>query len=433
MYNSIMGDEFMIEIKYEENEKVDNLYNEIKNIILSKKDNQSFKYNFKQHHLYEESKYPGISKNYYNESGAVEFENVDGKIIRLEIERWHPHKHNGCSGLNGNPCLTAVIYEIENEEKKVLWELNVKSGTLYYKAEVSNLEIPNDILQEKYISFNSNIEENVVLEIIENEIELENQSVESQDSRNLFEEIVNLYNKYKCLEQGKDELLLKRKKDIEEATDKIIKYYSQKLIQTDEDITSTKKELNDFDKLFAKYSTFNIDLIGNAIQQLISIVECEEYLYEEVMHKLKKRVHGVMDSWDEDVLSNVNIVVRKDKLVNYYDSCSEFVIDDLIKKGDAILLCRQCINSHNNEIIFYTSKDGQVSCYFDFGKFDYVKEFIDSIVQYRFQNNMIEFTEKDMITLVKEFVNEHKNIIMKNYDSRLKEKTLSLKLDSYNV
>ena len=46
----------MIEIKYEENEKVDNLYNEIKNIILSKKDNQSFKYNFKQHHLYEESK-----------------------------------------------------------------------------------------------------------------------------------------------------------------------------------------------------------------------------------------------------------------------------------------------------------------------------------------------------------------------------------------
>lgn len=126
----------MIEIEYKEKEKVDNLYKKVKNIILNKKDNQSFDYNHKQHHLYEESEYPGVSKNYYNESGSVEFENINGKIIRLEIYRWHPHKHNGCSGLNENPCLTAVIYIIENKEKQVLWELNVKSGTLYYKAEV---------------------------------------------------------------------------------------------------------------------------------------------------------------------------------------------------------------------------------------------------------------------------------------------------------
>ena len=152
----------MIEIEYKEKEKVDSLYNEVKNIILTKKDNQSFDYKHKQHHLYEESEYPGISKNYYNESGSVEFENINGKIIGLEIYRWHPHKHNGCSGLNGNPCLTAVIYTIENEEKQVLWELNVKSGTLYYKAEVSSLEIPNDILQEKHIPYNSNIQENKV-------------------------------------------------------------------------------------------------------------------------------------------------------------------------------------------------------------------------------------------------------------------------------
>ena len=284
----------MIEIEYKEKEKVDSLFNEVKNIILTKKDNQSFDYKHKQHHLYEESEYPGISKNYYNESGSVEFENINGKIIRLEIYRWHPHKHNGCSGLNGNPCLTAVIYTIENEEKQVLWELNVKSGTLYYKAEVSSLEIPNDILQEKHIPYNSNIQENKVTAMTEDEIEAESKIIEPQETRILFDEIANLYNKYKSVEQVKEELLLKRKKEIEEATEKIIKSYSQKLTQNNEDITSTKKELNDFEKSFAKYSTFNIDLVGKALQQLISIVESEEYLYKQVTQKFKKRVHGVM-------------------------------------------------------------------------------------------------------------------------------------------
>lgn len=424
----------MIEIEYKEKEKVDSLFNEVKNIILTKKDNQSFDYKHKQHHLYEESEYPGISKNYYNESGSVEFENINGKIIRLEIYRWHPHKHNGCSGLNGNPCLTAVIYTIENEEKQVLWELNVKSGTLYYKAEVSSLEIPNDILQEKHIPYNSNIQENKVTAMTEDEIEAESKIIEPQETRILFDEIANLYNKYKSVEQVKEELLLKRKKEIEEAAEKIIKSYSQKLTQNNEDITSTKKELNDFEKSFAKYSTFNIDLVGKTLQQLISIVESEEYLYKQVTQKFKKRVHGVMDSWDEDTQTKARIIVRKDKLMNYYDSSdkSESKINELVKNGDALLLSEQDINTRNNKkITFYTSQDGQVLCHVDYGRFSYIKEFIDSIVQYRFQNNMIEFTEQDMLSFMRTFVISHKDIIMENYGTKIKEKTLSLRLDNF--
>ena len=111
----------MFEIKHKESEIVNNLYNEVKNIILTKKSNESFSYTHKQHHLHEESQYPGISKNYYNENGIVEFENIYGKIIGLEICRLHRHKHNGFGGLSSNPCLSAVIYTIDNEEKQVLW------------------------------------------------------------------------------------------------------------------------------------------------------------------------------------------------------------------------------------------------------------------------------------------------------------------------
>lgn len=414
----------MIEIvRYEEHEKVANLYNEVKNIILSKKDNKNFYYNHKQHHLYEESECPGISKDYYNESGSVEFENVNGKMIRLEIRRWHPHKHNGCSGLGGTPCLTAVIYTMENEKKHVLWELNAKPGTLYYKAEVSSLEIPYDILKEK-----QNINENAVMGMKEDEIEGQSQIIEPQETRILFDEIMNLYNKYKSAEKNREELLLERKKEIDEATEKIIESYSIKLTQNDDDITSIKKELNNFDKFFAKYSTFDMDLVGKAIQQLISVVESEEYLYELVIHEFKKREYGVMDSWDTCIQTKVRIVVRKDKFMNCYDSSckSESKINELVKNGDALLLSEQY---NNKKITFYTSQDGQVLCHFDFGRFDYIKEFIDSIVQYRFQNNMVEFTEKDMLSFMKNFVIGHEDIIMKNYNSRIKEKLLSLRLD----
>lgn len=413
----------MIEIEYKEKEKVDNLYNKVKNIILTKKDNKNFDYNHKQHHLYEESEYPGISENYYNENGTVEFENVYGNIIRLEINRWHPHKHNGWSGLNSNPCLSAIIYTIENENKQVLWELNVTSGTLYYKAEVSSLEIPNDILQEKQILTNSNIQ-------LEDEKQFESKIIEQRKAKILFDEYTNLYNKYKSVEQIKEELLLKRKKEIEEATEKIIKSYSQKLTQNNEDITSTKNELNYFEKLFIKYSTFNIDLVGKALQQLISIVESEEYLYKQVTHKFKKRVHGVIDSWYEDINTKVRIIVSKDKLMNFYDSSCESVINELVKNGDALLLSEQDINTHNDKkITFYSFQNGQILCNIEFGEFGYIKEFIDSIVQYRFQNDMVEFTEQDILTFMKNFVIEHKDIIIKNYSSKIKEKALTLRLD----
>ena len=266
----------------------------------------------------------------------------------------------------------------------------------------------------------------------EDEIEAESKIIEPQETRILFDEIANLYNKYKSVEQVKEELLLKRKKEIEEATEKIIKSYSQKLTQNNEDITSTKKELNDFEKLFAKYSTFNIDLVGKALQQLISIVESEEYLYKQVTHKFKKRVHGVMDSWDEDIQTKARIIVRKDKLMNCYDSSDkgESKINELVKNGDVLLLSEQDINTRNNKkITFYTSQDGQILCHVDYGRFGYIKEFIDSIVQYRFQNNMIEFTEKDMLSFMQNFVIGHKDIIMENYGSKIKEKTLSLRLD----
>ena len=42
---------------------------------------------------------------------------------------------------------------------------------------------------------------------------------------------------------------------------------------------------------------------------------------------------------------------------------------------------------------------------------------------------MIEFTENDILSIMRNFLIEHKDIIMENYSSKIKEKTLGLRLD----
>lgn len=414
----------MLKIEYDEKQIIDNLYNEIKNIILSKKDNKTYNYNFKQHHLYEEEQYPGISKNYFNESGSVEFKNINNQTIKLQINRWHPHKHNGCSGLNPNPCLSAVIYIIENNESQIFWELNVKSGTLYYNAQVSNLEIPCYILKEKKDNLND-----IVNDTNEQENQIFKNKIKPQEKRIIFDEIEYIYDRYKSAEKDREELLLKRKNDIEKATNEIIKSFAQIITTSEKDILCVQEELKTFDKLLTKYSTFSVDLIGNILQQLISIVEADGYLYKQINYISKKRVHSALDFWDEDIQALANIIIITEKYIEYYENSSqtEIKIDKLIEQGYALLLSQQDKNIKDDKIItLYSLQEGHAICNINFGKFDYAKDFIDNLIQYRFQNKMDEFTEKDMLLFLQNYIIQHKDEIMKKYESKFDIKILEL-------
>lgn len=129
----------MIEI---EKNQADVLYSKVKNMILEKKSLPGYNYEKKQHHLYEEDASKEVREKFYNESGSLEILTESGETVVIEINRWHVHQHNGWSGLNGNPCLSTIIYIKKDNEKKILWELKVGSGTMHYEAWATNIEIP---------------------------------------------------------------------------------------------------------------------------------------------------------------------------------------------------------------------------------------------------------------------------------------------------
>lgn len=350
----------MIEIK--EREIAEKLYNELKIILLSNENNLSFNYKSEQNHFYDwyEELNSEIRNNFYNEKGSVKFENNDGKIIKLEINRWHPQEINTWSGLNKTPCLKARISIVSDNQDQELWKLNINSDTI----EATSLEIPYKIIKPQV----------------------------------LYIQLSSLYYQYISAKQIKENFLLKRKKEIEEASKKIIDSYSKKLNQSEENIIFTQNILNEFTSLFFEYSTFNLASVGRCLQELVSIIEGDEYIYEQIIDK------------KENIKS---FIARKD--------------NNLVKSENVLLLSAD--DEDNDKITFYTIQKDQIKCNIDFGKFDYVKEFIDELIQYRFQNNIKDFTEKDMLRFMKNFIINHKDFALKKYNSIIEEKILNLGLN----
>ena len=116
------------------------LYEKVKKIVLEHQNGANCYYNKEQHHLYENVGWE-VEKNFYNENGKVQFMNIDGDLVEIEINRWHNHQHNGYSGLCGAPCYESTIYLIKEERQKV-WELKICCGTLHYDGSVSDLQLP---------------------------------------------------------------------------------------------------------------------------------------------------------------------------------------------------------------------------------------------------------------------------------------------------
>ena len=132
-----------------EREQANMLYDAIRRMLMSR---EEYTYEKKQHRLYEPEASPELQANYYNEYGSVEIKTDLGEIFVIDINRWHPHRCNGWSGLNGVPCLEANISKLLDNEKIILWQLNVRSATLFYEARVTNTEFA------EYLAYLSDVE-----------------------------------------------------------------------------------------------------------------------------------------------------------------------------------------------------------------------------------------------------------------------------------
>ena len=403
----------MVKIEREFGVKV---YEKFKEILLGFHDNPTYQYKKHQHHLYEESEHPGISKGFYNEDGEVEFINSTGDTIVLEIYRFHNHQHNGWSGLCAAPCMNVDIYKKVGDEKEKIWSLKIVCGTLHYEGVMSSSDIPYDLFEVKVDSAK---EEDSLIPVV----------VEEKDEEPVQEKIdyqairTSAQNEYSSALSEKEKIISDMNSEIEAAVKRIKDSYSSRVSECESKALSSKKVIDDFDDKVISYSTFDANSIGAALQYLVSMIECSDYVYREVPYKYSKRVHGPIDSWDEERTSFVKVLVSKDRDTKLY---SEESLQRDVLDGKCIVLSNE--NRKSSSIVFSKKGSGQFVSSIDFSSFPYIQEFIDSLIKRRFENGNDSFDSSDIVLCLQEFLKSYQDRILANYRSVMEKKISGIKL-----
>lgn len=353
------------------------------------KNEPTYDYKKNQHHLYEESEYPGISKNYYNEWGSVEFENYDGDIIVFKISRFHNHQHNGCSGLCAAPCRDIVISKKVGEDLEVLWKMHIVCGTLHYSGEVTSMDIPYNLLNKAQSK-----EEGRNDELLKDS--MPDSDITEVDKVDWDRELTEVSKQYDSFLSMRDNVIAERDKKVTEAVNNINREYASLINKCDSDIKKCSEKIESIKSILSSYSTFDIKMLGCCLSQLISTIECSEYFYREVTCKCTRRVNGPIDSWDEDYEKKVHIICRDKNLSSISES-------DL---------------SSNDIIVIDEGNPSKTSK----NNFPYIQEFINYMVKYRKENNLESFSSEDMVLLLQKFLEAYQDKILENYRAKIKVK-----------
>ena len=254
--------------------------------------------------------------------------------------------------------------------------------------------------------------------------------------RDLFDILRKSYKSYHEAEEENKKILLQRENEIENAKKRIIDSYSEKISNSNLLVKESLSTLNNYDALISKYSTFNQDMIGIAITELVKIIECKEFLYKKVEDRFRKIVHGPIDSWDEIVKRKANIIVKSEESCDCYDNSYihdydgyQSKIEQLAEEGSAIILSQYDFYSDApSDITFFTSENGKVKCSIKFGKFKYVKDFITELVRYRYDRRLKDINSSDILKCMKDFISKHDYLIVQNSIASANEKVLKLSL-----
>lgn len=231
---------------------------------------------------------------------------------------------------------------------------------------------------------------------------------------------------------GAKKLLLDRQK---EEMDAIAEKYRLPLKNSEQYIKDNLQAVHDFSDMIIDYSTFNESMISNAICLLIHIVEEQNFQYQKAYYYIGYLFYGLWGGQGEERfhLMNVRLIINeKKRQEEYYRPLYEKdEVMKLVNTGEAILLQKvgYSIPKKDGKIIFYFLDDNHnITSSSDFGRFDYVKNFIDFVIQYRFSHDLKEISSDDIVLCMQLFLQNNKDLIVSNYVSRTQSRILELSL-----
>ena len=239
----------------------------------------------------------------------------------------------------------------------------------------------------------------------------------------LFDALVLTRNKYLSSQEEEEKIYAEMKEKLDEAKRKIKLSYQEKINLSKENRSTLQKDLENYKKLLETYSTFNAEMIGNVIEKLVSLVEGEEYCYQEAKHETYEYKSTVFGKESFKINKNLLMIVKGNHKQGYYCDYDEQnnEIHKLVKSSQAFVLTESKFG-YKKQVTFYTANEGSMQSLIDFNKFGYVKTFINLVVQYRFEKHLDKISEKELLSIMNEFILSETEMIEDNYQKRAMEK-----------
>lgn len=196
---------------------------------------------------------------------------------------------------------------------------------------------------------------------------------------------------------------------IDNAITEINEKFHQKEILLDTKLKECNKTIQEYYKLIEKYSNFDEQEISKIFQELITIFEGEDYIYQK---------NVICSSQYSYRYNYANIIINKDDANNTLTYSKE-ELNILAKQGKAAIIKYNSSKKETSSIKFYElNKKGDLKQLFKFGKFKYLKEFINLVICYKIDNNIDNISIEELHKLMINFINLHLSEIEENYKKR---------------
>ena len=164
-------------------------------------------------------------------------------------------------------------------------------------------------------------------------------------------------------------------------------------------------------KKIEDYSSFDLVMIGEALSKIISYYENETYSYQQTHYFcIDYAVGGGM------IFVAHPALIINDSVKRRFYSYNTDDLDALIQEGNGIILIDNLKNGEVDSINIYSFNDktNELKLNVLFGRFKYLKDFIEKVIIYKLKNNITDISNEELESIMSEFVNETPKRLIKN-------------------
>lgn len=207
------------------------------------------------------------------------------------------------------------------------------------------------------------------------------------------------------------------KKTKKEEIERINKKYEKDIEIINTNINIIDKKIREIKEKVRVYSTFETELIGKILCILLSLMEIEEY----EIRKIEREVTSYYNSpfGTDEILINkyFTLITKKSDLEH------KIFIGGMIDSSSRVVALAECEYDFKERVCLCNMKDdNKLVVDFDYGKYEYIKDFIKKLVLYRYENDIKKITEKDLLIFLNKYIKDNKELIVESNKKRYLEK-----------